>query len=149
MSGGVNLWRLECFVALAEELHFGRTAARLFITQPALSLQIKQLELCLGYEIVHRDRHVTLTEEGRRLLPYAEHVLAAAEVFVSAAAHRGSTASSVHASAASCGRRSRRRIHARRRSASPCTSGSAPTRFANSIVRNSDASAFSYSPPRS
>ena len=66
MSGGVNLWRLECFVALAEELHFGRTAARLFITQPALSLQIKQLELCLGYEIVHRDRHVTLTEEGRR-----------------------------------------------------------------------------------
>ena len=89
MSGGVNLWRLECFVALAEELHFGRTAARLFITQPALSLQIKQLELCLGYEIVHRDRHVTLTEEGRRLLPNAEHVLAAAEVFVSAAAVRG------------------------------------------------------------
>lgn len=85
----MDLRDIEIFLTLAEELHFGRTAARLFITQPALSLQIKQLELCLGYEIVHRDRHVTLTEEGRRLLPYAEHVLAAAEVFVSAAAVRG------------------------------------------------------------
>ncbi|GAA1422737.1 hypothetical protein GCM10009640_15970 [Agrococcus citreus] len=85
----MNLWRLECFVALAEELHFGRTATRLFITQPALSLQIKQLELSLGYELVCRARQVTLTEAGRRLLPYARHVLAAAESFSTAAAVRG------------------------------------------------------------
>lgn len=86
---GVNLWRLECFVALAEELHFGRTATRLFITQPALSLQIKQLELSLGYDLVCRARQVTLTDEGRRLLPYARQVLAAAESFATAAAVRG------------------------------------------------------------
>lgn len=89
MSNGFNLWRLECFVALAEELHFGRTATRLFITQPALSLQIKQLELSLGYDLVCRARSVTLTDEGRRLLPYARHVLAAAGEFASAAAVRG------------------------------------------------------------
>lgn len=89
MSCDVNLWRLQCFVALAAELHFGRAATSLFITQPALSLQIKQLETSLGFEIVHRARSVTLTEEGRRLLPYAEHVLAAADVFASAAARRG------------------------------------------------------------
>jgi DNA-binding transcriptional LysR family regulator len=86
---GVNLWRLECYVALAEELHFGRTATRLFITQPALSLQIKQLERSLGYELVQRAPRVTLTDEGRRLVPYARQVLAAAEVFASAAAVRG------------------------------------------------------------
>jgi DNA-binding transcriptional LysR family regulator len=86
---GINLWRLQCFVALATELHFGRAAARLFITQPALSLQIKQLEVSLGCELVRRERHVTLTSEGLRLLPYAESVLAAAQEFASAAA-RGS-----------------------------------------------------------
>lgn len=89
MSGGVNLWRLECFVALSEELHFGRAATRLFITQPALSLQIKQLELSLGYELVCRARSVTLTPDGRRLVPYARQVLAAAAVFASAAAVGG------------------------------------------------------------
>lgn len=86
---GVSLWRLECFVALAEELHFGHAATRLFITQPALSLQIKQLELSLGFELVCRARQVTLTEEGRRLVPYAERVLAAARGFVDAAAVGG------------------------------------------------------------
>lgn len=89
MSNDVNLWRLRCFAALAEELHFGRAATQLFITQPALSLQIKQLEISLGFELVHRARRVTLSDEGRRLLPYAEQVLAAADVFASAAAVRG------------------------------------------------------------
>jgi DNA-binding transcriptional LysR family regulator len=86
---GVSLWRLECFVALAEELHFGRAATRLFITQPALSLQIKQLELSLGYDLVLRERSVRLTDEGRRLEPFARQVLAAADVFASAAAVGG------------------------------------------------------------
>ncbi|TFD02799.1 LysR family transcriptional regulator [Cryobacterium sp. TMT1-66-1] len=89
MSCDVSLWRLQCFIALAGELHFGRAAASLFITQPALSLQIKQLEISLGFELAHRARRVTLTEEGCRLLPYAEHVVAAAEVFASAAGERG------------------------------------------------------------
>lgn len=82
---GVSLWRLQCFVTLADELHFGRTAARLYVTQPALSLQIKQLEITLGNEVVRRGARVVLTEEGRRLLPYAEHVLAAADEFLHAA----------------------------------------------------------------
>ncbi len=54
MSCDVSLWRLQCFIALAAELHFGRAAASLFITQPALSLQIKQLEISLGFELAHR-----------------------------------------------------------------------------------------------
>lgn len=89
MSSEVSLWRLQCFVALADELHFGRAASSLYITQPALSLQIKQLEISLGYELARRAPRVELSEEGRRLLPYAEQVLAAAEVFASAAAVRG------------------------------------------------------------
>ena len=88
MSCDVSLWRMQCFIALAGELHFGRAAARLFITQPALSLQIKQLETSLGFELVHRARRVTLTEEGGSLLPYAEQVLAAAGLFASVAANR-------------------------------------------------------------
>ncbi|WP_347754699.1 LysR family transcriptional regulator [Agrococcus sp. ProA11] len=89
MSCEVNIWRLRCFAALAEELHFGRAASRLFITQPALSLQIKQLEISLGYDVVTRARSVALTANGRRLLPYAAQVLAAADVFANAAAVGG------------------------------------------------------------
>ncbi|MDR7233588.1 LysR family transcriptional regulator [Agrococcus sediminis] len=86
---GLSLWRLQCFAALAQELHFGRAASVLFITQPALSLQIKQLEIALGCELVERARQVRLTDDGRRLLPYAEHVLAAADEFAAAAARGG------------------------------------------------------------
>lgn len=89
MTFEVNIWRLRCFAALAEELHFGHAATRLFITQPALSLQIKQLEISLGYDVVTRDRSVALTEQGRRLLPHAARVLAAADDFASAAAASG------------------------------------------------------------
>jgi DNA-binding transcriptional LysR family regulator len=67
---------LRYFVAVAEELHFTRAAERLFVSQPALSKQIRALERQLGTALFVRDRHgVTLTPVGAALLPYARSVL--------------------------------------------------------------------------
>ncbi|WP_030264993.1 LysR family transcriptional regulator [Streptomyces violens] len=69
---------LRYFVALAEELSFTRAAERLFISQPALSKQIRMLEKQVGAELFHRDRRVVrLTVVGEALLPHARTMLAA------------------------------------------------------------------------
>ncbi|WP_078651777.1 LysR family transcriptional regulator [Streptomyces xylophagus] len=77
MTTDVHVRDLRYFVAVAEELHFTRAAEKLYVSQPALSKQIRALERQLGAELFRRDRRgVALTEAGAALLPYAERVLA-------------------------------------------------------------------------
>lgn len=68
--------QLRCFITLAEELHFGRGAARLNMTQPTFSRQIQLLEKALGGALFERDnRHVKLTCMGEHLLKGARQIL--------------------------------------------------------------------------
>ena len=70
--------RLRSFQVLADELHFGRAAQRLFVTQQSLSKQIATLESELGIALVHRtSRMVALTDAGERFLTVCRDTLEA------------------------------------------------------------------------
>ncbi|MGI5212691.1 LysR family transcriptional regulator [Plantactinospora sp. CA-290183] len=72
-----HLRELRYFVAVAEELHFTRAAERLFVSQPALSKQIRALERRLGFLLFAREtRGVRLTPGGEALLPAAREAIA-------------------------------------------------------------------------
>lgn len=73
---GIELRHLRAFVAVAEELNFGRAAERLYISQPALSRQIRSLEQAVGCELLRRSTHrVELTVAGEALLDRARKLL--------------------------------------------------------------------------
>jgi DNA-binding transcriptional LysR family regulator len=75
-----TLAQLACFAAVAEELHFGRAAARLHMTQPPLSRQIRLLEQDVGVTLLDRGgRTVKVTPAGRMFLAEARRILRLAE----------------------------------------------------------------------
>src|ERR1051325_4044361 len=75
-SARIELHQLRYLVTLAEELHFGRAAAREHIVPSALTAQVQRLERAVGVQLVDRTtRHVRLTGAGERFLVEARQIL--------------------------------------------------------------------------
>src|ERR1700691_2841099 len=81
---------LDYFVAVAEELHFGRAAVRLSLAQPALSKAIRRVEQRLGVQLLVRtSRRVSLTPAGDALLHHGRHALNAVSAAAAGARRAG------------------------------------------------------------
>jgi DNA-binding transcriptional LysR family regulator len=81
----IEIRHLRYFIAVAEELHFGRAALRLHIAQPPLSQQIRRLEEMVGHGLFLRtSREVRLTAAGEELLERARHTMRKMDADVSA-----------------------------------------------------------------
>jgi DNA-binding transcriptional LysR family regulator len=88
----LNVRQLEALVVTAEELHFGRAASRLYISQPGLSQQIGRLEQILGVDLFERSgRHVALTQAGARFVEDARRILRDVAVAVASAQRAATT----------------------------------------------------------
>jgi LysR family hydrogen peroxide-inducible transcriptional activator len=86
----ITLRQLRYLAALAKHGHFGRAAEACSVTQPALSMQIRDLERVLGVKVVERrPGDVMLTDVGREIARRGEDVLAASRDLVDFARHRG------------------------------------------------------------
>src|SRR6266571_7913925 len=86
MNTSIDLRQLRYFLAVAETLHVGRAAARLHMSQPPLSRQIRQLEDQLGVELFVRGKAgITLTAAGAAFLPEVRRTLAQVEKALAAA----------------------------------------------------------------
>jgi DNA-binding transcriptional LysR family regulator len=82
----LDLARVQAFVAVVDEAHFGRAAAALSVSQQAVSKRIARLEAALGVRLLTRDANgVTLTPAGHRFLEPARKALAAGQLAVAAA----------------------------------------------------------------
>ncbi len=86
----ITLRQLRYLTALAEHRHFGRDAEACAISQPSLSMQIREMEKLLGADLVERRQgEVALTEIGQEVARRGEHVLAASRDIVDIARHHG------------------------------------------------------------
>lgn len=71
----MDLRQLECFMAVSKELHFSRAAEKLYMSQPSLSQQIKNLETEIGTPLFDRiGKKIALTEAGKILLTHSEQI---------------------------------------------------------------------------
>jgi LysR family hydrogen peroxide-inducible transcriptional activator len=87
MAADLKLKDLRYLVAVAEQRHFGRAAARCFVSQPTLSAQLKKLEQSLGVQLIERaPNNVTLTEAGAAIVERARRIIEASEEVVALAA---------------------------------------------------------------
>jgi LysR family hydrogen peroxide-inducible transcriptional activator len=86
----ITLRQLRYLASLARHRHFGRAAEDCAVTQPALSMQVRELEREIGAELVERRTgEIALTEIGSEVARRAEHILAASRDLVDFARHRG------------------------------------------------------------
>lgn len=90
----MDLTQLRAFVTVAREGNLTRAAERLHLTQPAVSLQIKSLQVSLNLQLFHRTPSgMSLTDDGAKLLPFAERVMESVAEFRQGAAALHSTLS--------------------------------------------------------
>src|ERR1700686_1669426 len=85
----LKLKDLRYLVAVADTRHFGRAAAKCFVSQPTLSAQLRKLELYLGVQLIERrPRRVTLTAAGEEITQRARGMLQSADAIVGLAQTR-------------------------------------------------------------
>jgi DNA-binding transcriptional LysR family regulator len=107
----LELRQLRYFLTLAEELHFGRAAAREHIVQSALSQQIQRLERALGVQLVRRTtHHVELTAAGCRFLAEVRQILAHVDRAAAVALGAGRSTSTLRVGAAGKGCEATRQV---------------------------------------